>query len=404
MAAQILTAFYLLRKNRWLLATCFLAFALGVKVNAMLFFPAFFLCLMVWTARRHRPAAAAAIFCSCLLLISLCAWGLGEAISSRTGAAFYPVMKFHETVRMVERKIWPEETQPQAALPLNKDSSSAPQKKAKVISENKASIIANHPGDLRNKVNYVIYGGLLLWLLALIGTAGTFLRLLNRRSHQQMRGGSSCWLWGTGLSYLFAAAFFLASAPDARFFLPGLPFLLLPLAEQAVCLPRPKWLISLLTSLALLQGGYVLAKTYNLRQVSPALQEAIAWLQKNPPMPPKVFMYPEGNYRLFSVPHEWYLKYHLREFWRADNDLRLEILRRFGIGAVVIKKHLIAPVDEQITDLGVYPDYFVKDIRNDERFFKIFENSAVIIFQIPAMANLPLQKTSEQKEGVMQQQ
>jgi hypothetical protein len=184
---------------------------------------------------------------------------------------------------------------------------------------------------------------------------------------------------------------FLKSAPDARFFLPALPFLLLPIAEQTVCLPRPKWLISLLASLAILQGGYVLTKTYRLRQVTPELQEAISWLQKNPPVPAKVFMYPEGNYRLFPVPHEWYMNYHLREFWQADNDLRIAILRSFDVGAVVVKKHLIAPVDQKITNLGVYPDYFVRDIQQDHRFRTVFENNAIRIVQVPGVKE-PQQK------------
>uniref|UniRef100_UPI004056F15B DUF2304 family protein n=1 Tax=Candidatus Electronema sp. TaxID=2698783 RepID=UPI004056F15B len=387
MAAQVLTAFYLLRKNRWLLATLFMAFALGVKVNAMLFFPAFFFCLLVWTARRCSIKKTAVIVSGSILLIVLCTWGLGEAISSQTGSKFYPAAKFKQLVKTVERSIWPEEKKqkkPASAPPAVQQSAPAENSakaKAKVITEQKASIIANHPGDLRVKANYFIYGGLLLWLLLLTGIAGAGLRLLRHQPPAQEN--SSCWLWGTGLSYILTAAAFLASAPDARFFLPGLPFILLPIAEQTVRLPRPKWLISLLASLAFLQGGYVLTKTYNLRQVSPDLREAMAWLRENPPQPSRIFMYPEGNYRLFPVPHEWYLKYHLRDFWRADNELRAEVLRKFRIGAVVIKKHLVAPVDESITDLGVYPDYFIKDLRKDERFRKLFENSAVVIFQTP---------------------
>ena len=384
MAAQVLTAFYLLRKNRWLLATCFIAFALGIKVNAMLFFPAFFCCLLVWTARRCSIKKTAAIVSCAALLIVLCTWGLGFALKHYAGASFYPVEKFEQVVK----KIWPEEEQPRkpapkppAAQQSAQAETSAAKPEAKVITEQKASIIANHPGDLRVTANYFIYGGLLLWLLLLTGIAGAGLRLL--RPQPPAQEDSSCWLWGTGLSYILTAAVFLASAPDARFFLPGLPFILLPIAEQTVRLPRPKWLIALLASLAFLQGGYVLTKTWNLRQVSPDLREAIAWLRKNPPQPSRIFMYPEGNYRLFPVPHEWYLKYHLRDFWRADNELRAEVLRKFRIGAVVIKKHLVAPVDENITDLGVYPDYFVKDLRKDERFRKLFENSAVVIFQTP---------------------
>ena len=95
-------------------------------------------------------------------------------------------------------------------------------------------------------------------------------------------------------------------------------------------------------------------------------------------------MYPEGNYRLFPVPHEWYLGYHLRDFWRADNTTRIKMLQRYKIGAVVIKKHLVAPVDKEITNLGVYPDYFVKDIQKDSRFQKVFGNSSVVIYSIAA--------------------
>ncbi|WP_417911872.1 ArnT family glycosyltransferase [Candidatus Electronema sp. TJ] len=392
MAAQVLTAFYLLRQKRWLLATCFMAFALSIKVTAMLFFPAFFFCLLVWTAQRCSLKKTAVIMSGSVLLIVLCTLGLGEAISSYTSSKFYPAERFQQLVRMVERSIWPEQEKPkrptlpavQAAAPQVEKTvppAGAPKNKAEVITEQKASIIANHPGDLRITANYFVYGGLLLWLLLLTGIAAAGMRLLRHQPLAQEE--SSCWLWGTGLSYTLIAAAFLATSPDARFFLPGLPFLLLPLAEQTVRLPRPKWLISLLASLAFLQGGYVLAKTYNLRQVSTDLQEAITWLRENPPQPRRVFMYPEGNYRLFPVPHEWYLKYHLRDFWRADNELRAEVLRKFRIGAVVIKKHLVAPVDEHITDLGVYPDYFVKELRQDSRFRKLFENNAIVIFQTP---------------------
>ncbi|MCI5142756.1 MAG: hypothetical protein D3909_13735, partial [Candidatus Electrothrix sp. ATG1] len=390
MGAQILTAFYLLRKNRWLLATFFIGFALAMKVTAILFFPAFFICLVVWTVRRSSLGKTAVVcFCS-LLLICLCTWGLGKSINIYAGAPFYPIEKFHGVVRLVQEKISPDAQKAvKAKLPAPVQhqkqqpdpGANKTEAQAKVISEQQASIIANHPGDLRVKENFFVYGGLLLWLLVLAGAVAAVLQRMGMRCKHPVRE-KSFWLWGTGLSYTLLAAMFLKSAPDARFFLPGLPFLLLPIAEQTVCLPRPKWLISLLASLAVLQGGYVLAKTYNLRQVTPELKEAISWLGENPPAPAKVFMYPEGNYRLFPVPHEWYMNFHLREFWRGDNDLRIAILRNFDVGALVIKKHLVAPVDQKITNLGVYPDYFVQDIQNDDRFQRVFENKAVYIFTL----------------------
>jgi hypothetical protein len=95
-------------------------------------------------------------------------------------------------------------------------------------------------------------------------------------------------------------------------------------------------------------------------------------------------MYPEGNYRLFPVPHEWYLGYWLREFWRGTNEERLELLHRHRVGAIVVKKHLIQPTDANITDLGIYPPEFVRDLKADDRFVKRFENEAVYIFAVPS--------------------
>lgn len=410
MAAQALTAFYLLRHNRWLLATLFICGALAMKVTAILFFPAFFICLLLWTVQRSKLKKTAAIFCCSLLLVFLCTWGLSRAINVYAGASFYPFEKLHTVLHFVQEKIstahHEEIKTKQIAVKQQKkqdtshDSSASEQDQtvqakvqAKGISEQQASIIANHPGDLRIKANYFIYGGLLLWLLICAGAVATVLQIIQRSRlgriyPAQKKNKRSYWLWGVGLSYTFIAAAFLKTAPDARFFLPGLPFLLLPIAEQAVRLPRPKWIISLLASLALLQGGYVLAKTYTLRQVGPELKEAISYLQKASPVSGKIFMYPEGNYRLFPVPHEWYMNYHLREFWRADNDLRLKILRRFHIGTIVVKKYLVAPVDDNITNLGVYPDYFVQEIQQDGRFHTVFENNAIRILRVAQVPDI----------------
>ncbi|MCI5157813.1 MAG: hypothetical protein D3906_05115 [Candidatus Electrothrix sp. AUS1_2] len=376
-----------------------------MKATAVLFFPAFFTCLFVWTVRRCSIKKTIAVSFSSLLLISLCTWGLGRAIHVYAGASFYPLEKFHQIVHFVQEKISSQEKEPvivsrqqktpagtaarqqdasvatSAATGVQAPPENTPDDLAKVISEQQASIIANHPVDLRIKENYFVYGGLLLWLLILVGAVAAVLQRIGLRCEYPVQK-KSCWLWSTGLSYTLLVAVFLRSTPDARFFLPGLPFLLLPIAEQTVCLPRPKWLISLLASLALLQGGYVLSKTYRLRQVSPELQEAIAYLRNAPSASGKIFMYPEGNFRLFPAYPEWYLNYHLREFWRANNNLRIAILRNFDIDAVVVKKYLITPVDEQITNLGVYPDYFVREIESDERFNKVFDNDGIAIYKI----------------------
>lgn len=135
--------------------------------------------------------------------------------------------------------------------------------------------------------------------------------------------------------------------------------------------------------MALLQGGYVLNKTYKLRNVSAGITAGIEYLKVHKSDIGCVFMYPEGNYRLFPVQHEWYLGYRLREFWRGDSNLRIKMLSDYGIDAIVIKKHLVASVDEAITNLGVYPKGFVTDIQEDNRFVQVFDNEELSIFRVP---------------------
>lgn len=381
MAAQILTGFYLLRKNRWLPASFFMCLAIGIKVTAILFFPAFFICLLIWSVQRHGILHALASFGCSAIIILMCTWGLGKSINVYAGSGFYPVEKVHKLVKIVRAKINSEQMKP--ANGSVAQHSGTPAKRNQIISEQDAAIIANHPGDLRIKENYFVYGGVLLWLMIFAGGISVVLQRLGMPCKHPVRE-TTWWLWGVGLSYSVLVAVFLKTAPDARFFLPALPFLLLPIAEKTVCLPRAKWFITLVASLAILQGGYVLAKTYNLRRINPELTDAISFLERMPPIPNKVFMYPEGNYRLFPTPHEWYMNYHLRQFWRADNNTRLAMLHKYGVGAIVIKKYLIASVDSDITKLGVYPDYFVHEIKRDKRFQKVFENSRVVIYQVPA--------------------
>ena len=70
--------------------------------------------------------------------------------------------------------------------------------------------------------------------------------------------------------------------------------------------------------------------------------------------------------------------------WVLQEAQRIEILHHYAVGAIVIKKHLIVPVDEDITNLGVYPTDFVSEIQNDDRFARVFENNNVVIYRIPS--------------------
>ena len=383
MTAQIVTAFFLLRRGRWLLASLFMSLAIGMKVTAVLFFPSFFFMVLYWQSRRSGLQKGIGN-CLCAILIVLgCTWGIGRAIVVHGNSEFYPQAQMERLLKKTQEMLMshvPAISEKIGIAKLNTNLSARPNVSQK-IQESMPEIIANHPGDLRVKENFLIYGGIIIWLIVLFGLLGKVFYRLSPTCLIAYRE-KSFWLYLAGGSFTLLTAWFIRTSPDARFFLPGLPFLLLPLVEKTVCLPKPKVLIAILAALAFLQGSYVLQETYKLRKLSPDLQAGIRYLQEHPPQG-NIFMYPEGNFRFFPAQHEWYLGYRLRDFWRAENDERIEILHRFGIGAVVVKKHLIAPVDEKITNLGVYPVKFVDDLRRDSRFINSFENDKLMIFTVP---------------------
>ena len=386
MTAQVLTAFYFLRHRRWFLSTLFMCLAIGFKLNALLFLPVYLILLLIWEYKSTNWLRSTfRIACSMFILFSF-TWMMGEIIKTHAETRFYPEIKLNQLMRTIKRTIKHADKGKKGitrSTTPKSDSNVDLAKKPKPVTRYEVEIIANHPGDLRIPENHIVYGGVILWLVLLAGTASFFCARFGMKC-SLAQSGPTGWLFGVGLSYILLTAFYLRTAPDARFFLPGVLFAILPFVEHTVRLPRPKLIIATISALAVLQAGYVLNKTYKLRHVTPEIIAAIEYLEENKPSPGTVFMYPEGNYRLFPVPHNWYLSYRLREFWRADNDTRIQMLQRMGIGAVVIKKHLIAEVGPEIINLGVYPTFFVEDLREDDRFENVFENKGVIIFKVPS--------------------
>lgn len=392
MAAQVLTAFYLLKKRKWIWASIFLAIAIAMKVSALLFVPAFLLVMGLWEYKAGAWRHAVTALLISVFILAVSSWGVGSALWKYAGSRYYPVEQFQKIAYVLKSKFSAtqkektstsvQDNQKASARPAPPSSEKVKGQKIKAVTAYEAKIIANHPGDLRIPENFFIYGGGILWLVIITGGVALIYRRL-RRKNTNGDATSSWWLFAVGVWYIATSAYLLRSAPDARFFLPGLPFVLLPFVEGVVKLPRPRIIIAIVAAIAILQSGQVLKKAYALRNVSPGLKDAISFLQKNPVEPPLIFMYPEGNYRLFPYAHDWYLDYKLREFWKGDNDARIAMLQKNRIGAMVIKKHLIADVDDAITNLGVYPGYFVSDVEKDKRFRKVFDNRDVVIYKVP---------------------
>lgn len=391
--AQIMTAFWLLSGGHVLLATLFLVLAFSIKVNAFLLIPAFFaysLFVLFWQKKNVYGCVRKWIVLSAsVLIIASASWLWQHTLQSQVNSDFYPVA----TVRMNWNRLVTSFRAPDQAFEKVPDSQpktpAEPAKQSLIVTPYEKEIIANHPGDLRLLKNYLVYGGGLLWLVVLLGCIGGTIHVVRIRSFSEVYP-AAFWLC-IGLSYILPTAYLLRTAPDARFFVLGLPFLLLPVCSGFCRLPRLKILLYGLVALAIWQAGHVYSKTYHLRSLSVDTRAAIEFLRENPPSPKRIFMYPEGNYRYFPAEHEWYLNYWLRDFWKGDNDFRITLLHRHRIGAIVIKKYLVDKVDDEIVNLGVYPDYFVAQVRDDKRFRNVFENDQIVIFVVPGekSASLP---------------
>jgi hypothetical protein len=390
-AAQILMAFALAFYGHWVSGLVFMLLALSLKVTSFLFIPPFFVVVLLngykgWVplprSKKLKSLLTRAVIVGVCLLV--CSFGWDWTLKHYAQSRYYPLKSIDKTLERWALHFQPEKAEdPSGATGSSLDESgpSSNDRPALVVTAYEKEVIANHPGDLRIPKNYFIYGGGVLWLVLLLGVGWRLCEFAGKRKHEAFPGSLGLWL--TGLAYVIPVAYLLRTSPDARFFLPAIPFLLLPLVEWVGRSPKIRVTASVLAALAILQVGHVYAKVYELRSVSKGVQAAIHYLEKNPPAPPRIFMYPEGNYRFFPVPVDWYLQYWLRDFWEMDNDGRLEILQRGKIGAIVIKKHLIGMPDENYTDLGIYPVEFVKDIAEDARFRNVFENDQVVIYEVP---------------------
>jgi len=379
--AQAVTAFYLLIRKRWLSAAVFMALALAIKENMFLFLPAYVLLMffIVWKMepkRRIIPTAGTLLifFLTCAIF----AWSLKHYVN----CDYYPLEMLKVTVNRVLIHL-PTFSHGKCAGNSGASATSTASPLSVAIFDDYIKSV--HPGDLRIPQNWIIYGGGVLYLLVLAAIMGFFAgRMAKEKNISSDHEHCARWLWLAGISYIVLAYYFL-EAPDARFFMPGLIFIVIPMAVQVVKLPKIQWWIWAFAVLAVLQSGVVLYKTYSLRHVSAGIMEAVDYLRREPPKPNRIFMYPEGNYRLFPCPHEWYLlpKYDICDLWKGNNDQRLALLSKHGIGAVVVKKHLVGTIDPEMKNLRVYPDFFVRDIDSDGRFRKVLDNKDVTIYRLP---------------------
>ncbi|MBW2043239.1 MAG: DUF2304 family protein, partial [Deltaproteobacteria bacterium] len=164
MTAQVVTAFYFLRQRRWLASTLFLCFAIGLKVTAILFLPAFFLLTIINEIKSREWFWGSLRFTSSAAVVFIFIMSMGQIVQTHAETDFYPAKKMQEIISRAKHVFKAtDKPEPKNAVkqqPGKRKEGSHP-KKPRPVTPYEAEIIANHPGDLRIPENYFVYGGIL---------------------------------------------------------------------------------------------------------------------------------------------------------------------------------------------------------------------------------------------------
>lgn len=385
-AAQVVTAVMLLRRNKWLLSVAFMALALSMKVTTFVFLPIYLLLILLFYFMQEKFWRFSARVGATIVLLWLACLPMYWAMEAE-GVNYYPATALHSYIDIIKHRLSTRnagsEDETSSAVSANAPVEASSRTEVHDVQPQKVEKekIANNPGDLRIARNWLIYFGGGFWFCVggtVLGCGFLGMGVCSRSVLIK--------LWPLGVAMLFwgLTAYHMRTAPDARFFLAGFPFAICSLSFFVSAIPWKRVWLPLLFIVSLLQFGLVLDKTLSLRRISPGMQECIAFMESIKGHYNGYFMYPEGHERFISGGVHWDLQYEIRDFWREGNDDRLKRLRRLGVDLIVIKKARIRDVGPGTPDLGAYPFSFVRDIESDDRFEKIFENNAVLIFRVPS--------------------
>lgn len=122
MTAQVLTAFFLLRKRHWLAGSLFMCLAIGFKETAMLFLPAFFVLMMIWEFKMSGwLRSTLALACSGLIILGFI-YFMGHSIKMYAEAGFYPQEKLEKIVRSA-RNVFSSKDRYQARVDIEEQNS-----------------------------------------------------------------------------------------------------------------------------------------------------------------------------------------------------------------------------------------------------------------------------------------
>lgn len=383
--AQVVTSFLLLKRRRLWLSLPFMGLALGIKETTFVMLPIYFLFVgavylkteAVWRTCARVVAATVVLFACCVPM---------AVAMKRLHWNYYPLEMLERTLGAIGIVVESTPSAPAHGPSPSPAASSIPAPAPRADAgdayvPNESLDMANHPGDLRTPVNWVIFLGGVFWLLLAAALVGFIVAL-------SVGEASSLGLlvWPTLIAgwYLAVSGVILRSSPDARFFIPAFPFLAVSMAPLVVRVPWRRVWFPALIAVALFQSGAVLWKTAALRVVPSGIRELSAFMQASR-VTGNYFMYPEGHDRFIPGSVVWYMNNRLPEFWRGSNEERIRMLAHYRVSFLIIKKDRIRDVEPGTYDLGAYPKAFVDDIRKDGRFVRVFDNRTVEVYDVPPL-------------------
>lgn len=364
-AAQIITAFYLLFRRKYVMSLLFWALALLLKETAVIMLPAL-LFYYIWRMRRVKIKMYVMVG-SCLIV---------TALSFIIEGAILMEVLPERTPLIVE--------QLHKVMPWFDITSAAATASPETVEG------GNCPGNLNVLNNWFIYPGIGLWIgfaLALAGICRQAFRTPRLTPLDLRKIGSSYGVISLliAMSYIIPATIALwPDNCDIRYYCPAIPFLIFWIAYWSADLIRKyRFMLPLLIAMLLAQTAAVSYKIIQLRTLSPELKEAIRFLKQQNTSPDncRIFMYPEGNARFFPYEPIWTRGNLYFDIMTANNETKATLWKNNHVTFVVVKKYMESNQSPESTNFGSYPKKFVDDLHNDPmRFPVLFENRQIIIF------------------------
>lgn len=373
--AQIVTAFLFLRRRKITWSAIFMGLGLDIKITVFVLLPVYLAYLLIFLYKKKHWLKVFLHLLQAIFTISLLCAPMAGGLR-KLEFDYYPLAASKQYMNQLKKSLSKRDKSLQVFEREIKHESVKESGYATMLERPE---IAAHPGDLRTRVNWVIYFGGIFWAVVILGVCGLFCRVFLRTNAEQKVEHWPLWVATLSLGII---AYHLRSSPDARFFLPGLPFLILGIAELAWQMPLKRVWFPALLLIAVIQSGAVAATTASLRRLNPDLVEAFDFFKIENSEKHAYLMYPEGHERFLPGYTDWYMGRELHDFWRAGNDQRIEMLAKYKMRYIVIKKYKIRDVSPDTHDISVYPKAFVEDVARDPRFETIFENGAIVIYRV----------------------